>query len=73
MKAVWYERNGAAGADELINYKAEDVPDRVREISGGRGVDRIVEVDIAGNAALVPKIIAQGGLCAAYGSNHSGS
>ena len=34
----------------------------------GRGVDRIVEVDIAGNATLVPKIIAQGGLCAAYGS-----
>ena len=59
----------AAGADEVINYKADAVPDRVREITGGRGVDRIVEVDIAGNATLVPKIIAQGGLCAAYGSN----
>ena len=59
----------AAGADEVINYKADAVPDRVRKITGGRGVDRIVEVDIAGNATLVPKIIAQGGLCAAYGSN----
>ena len=63
------EHAKAAGADEVINYKADAVPDRVREITGGRGVDRIVEVDIAGNATLVPKIIAQGGLCAAYGSN----
>jgi NADPH2:quinone reductase len=43
--------------------------DRVRKITGGGGVDRIVEVDIAGSATLVPKIIAQDGLCAAYGSN----
>ena len=63
------EHAKAAGADEVINYKADAVPDRVREITRGRGVDRIVEVDIAGNAMLVPKIIAQGGLCAAYGSN----
>src|SRR3954454_6035536 len=51
----------AAGADEVINYKADAVPDRVRKITRGRGV----EVDIAGNATIVPKIIAQGGLCAA--------
>ena len=59
----------AAGADEIINYKTEAVPDRVREITGGRGVDRVVEVDIAGNAHLLPKIIGQDGLCVAYGSN----
>jgi NADPH2:quinone reductase len=59
----------AAGADEVINYREDDVPDRVREITGGRGVDRVVEVDIAANATLIPKIIAQDGLCAAYGSN----
>jgi NADPH2:quinone reductase len=59
----------AAGADEIINYKTEAVPDCVREITGGRGVDRVVEVDIAGNAHLLPKIIGQDGLCVAYGSN----
>jgi NADPH:quinone reductase len=59
----------AAGADEIINYKTEAVPDRVREITGGRGVDRVVEVDIAGNAHLLPEIIGQDGLCVAYGSN----
>jgi NADPH:quinone reductase len=59
----------AAGADEIINYKTEAVPDRVREITEGRGVDRVVEVDIAGNAHLLPKVIGQDGLCVAYGSN----
>ena len=63
------EQTKAAGADEIINYKTEAVPDRVREITRGRSVDRVVEVDIAGNASLVPKIIAKDGLCAAYGSN----
>ena len=59
----------AAGADEIINYKTESVPDRVWEITRGRGVDRVAEVDVAGNAALIPRIIARDGLCAAYGSN----
>lgn len=63
------EHARAAGADEIIDYRTESVPDRVREMTNGRGVDRVVEVDIAGNASLLPKIIAPGGLCAVYGSN----
>jgi NADPH2:quinone reductase len=59
----------AAGADAIINYRTQSVPDRVREITGRRGVDRVVEVDIAGNASVLPQIIAPGGVCAAYGSN----
>ena len=58
-----------AGADETIDYRSESVPDRVRAVTGGRGVDRVVEVDIAGNAAALPQIVAPGGLCVAYGSN----
>ncbi|MDP8917828.1 MAG: zinc-binding dehydrogenase, partial [Pseudomonadota bacterium] len=46
----------AAGADAVINYRTEAVPDRVREITGGHGIDRVVEVDIAGNGSLLPKI-----------------
>jgi NADPH:quinone reductase len=63
------EHARAAGADEVINYRAESVPDRVREITGGHGIDRVVEVDMAGNASLLPKIVAANGLCVAYGSN----
>lgn len=58
-----------AGADAVIDYRTEPVAERVRAITGGRGVDRVVEVDIAGNATLLPQIIAQDGLCVAYGSN----
>jgi NADPH2:quinone reductase len=63
------EHARAAGADVVINYRTESVPDRVRELTDGHGIDRVVEVDIAGNASLLPKIVAPGGLCAAYGSN----
>jgi NADPH2:quinone reductase len=63
------EHARTAGADAVINYRTESVPEQVREITGGHGIDRVVEVDIAGNASLLPKIIAPGGLCVAYGSN----
>jgi NADPH2:quinone reductase len=63
------EHARAAGADEVIDYKTESVAERVKALTGGRGVDRIVEVDIAGNAGLVPEIVARDGLCVVYGAN----
>src|SRR3546814_4690310 len=39
----------AGGADHVIDYRREDVTGRVREITGGAGVDRIVEVDFGAN------------------------
>ena len=59
----------AAGADHVVNYKTENVADRIKEITSGKGVERIVEVDAAGNAKLYPAILADHGLVAAYGSN----
>jgi len=59
----------AAGADEIIDYKAENVTERIKTLTRGHGVDRLVEVDIAGNASLYSTIMARDGVISAYGSN----
>jgi NADPH:quinone reductase len=56
------------GADHAIDYRTENVPDRIKDITHGRGVDRVIEVDGAANAAVLPSLIARGGLCVLYGS-----
>ena len=56
------QRLRALGADEVIDYRASpDWGDQVRALTGGRGVDRVVEV--GGPAALAQsvKAIAYGG------------
>ena len=58
----------AAGADVAIDYRQDDVPSRVREATAGHGIDRIVEVDIAANAALDLQLLRRGGECVVYGS-----
>ena len=40
-----------AGAEEWINYRDTDVAEAVMEMTGGEGVDRIVEVDFGANQA----------------------
>jgi NADPH2:quinone reductase len=60
-----------AGADAVIDYRSEDVAARVQALTGGRGVDRVIEVDLAANAALLPNIIARDGLCVCYGSGRA--
>jgi len=42
-------RARAGGADHVINYRTEDVAARVRDITGGEGVDHVVDVDFGGN------------------------
>jgi NADPH2:quinone reductase len=59
----------AAGADATINYRSEDVVERIKDLTGGHGVDRIVDLDISSYGMLIPDIIARDGLVAAYGSN----
>ena len=56
------------GADDVVNYRNEDVIARVMALTDGRGVDRIVEVDAAANAALYPAALARDGIGAIYGS-----
>lgn len=57
-----------AGADEVLNYRTEDVPARVRELTGGVGVDRIVEVDLGANLAQDIASVRADGLIVPYGS-----
>jgi NADPH2:quinone reductase len=46
----------AAGADHVIDYKHEEVGERVMAITGGRGVDAVIELDLAANAKLLPGV-----------------
>ena len=46
-----------AGADEIINYRTEDVAERVKALTGGRGVDVVIEMDLSGDANLYPSIL----------------
>ena len=59
----------AAGADACVNYREEDVVGRIAALTGGAGVDRVVEVDLAGNGRLLHQICAHGAIVAGYGSN----
>ena len=58
----------AAGADEVVFYRDEPVRERVAELTHGRGVDRLIELDIAANGAVDLEVLATGGECVVYGS-----
>jgi NADPH2:quinone reductase len=58
----------AAGADVVIDYKREDVAARVMDATGGVGADRIVEVDVAANAAIDSACVRRDGQWVVYGS-----
>lgn len=57
-----------AGADATIDYRSEDVAARVKALTGGAGVDRVVEVDVAANAMRDVGALRPGGRCVVYGS-----
>lgn len=58
----------AAGADAAIDYRREDLAARVRALTDGRGVDRVIEVDIAANGARYGELLRAGGEAMVYGS-----
>lgn len=57
-----------AGADHVIDYRREDVVAQVRAIAPG-GVNTIVEVSPAVNAALDAEVLARHGSVAVYANN----
>jgi NADPH2:quinone reductase len=61
-------RAQADGAAHTINYKTEDVVARIKEITDGQGVDRVVEVELGGNIKTTTRVIKTGAVIAAYAS-----
>ena len=43
-----------AGADHTIDYKRENVGERIMALTGKAGVDAVIEMDLAANAKLYP-------------------
>lgn len=56
------------GADEAIDYRREDVGARVMELTERRGVDAVIEVDLAANAKLIPGLLRPKGSVIVYGT-----
>jgi NADPH2:quinone reductase len=58
----------AAGADHTVDYKRENVGERVAAITDKAGVDAIIELDLAANAALIPAVLRPKGTVVVYGT-----
>jgi NADPH2:quinone reductase len=57
-----------AGADHIIDYKCENVGERVMALTGKAGVDAVVEMDLAANAKLYPSMLRPRGTVEVYGT-----
>src|SRR5882724_905076 len=57
-----------AGADHTIDYKRENVGERVMALTKG-GVDAVVELDLTANAALLPSVVRPYGTVVVYGTS----
>ncbi len=55
-------------AGDWVNYRDTDVAEAVMDMTGGAGVDRIVEVDFAANQEASLALIKPGGTIASYAS-----
>jgi NADPH:quinone reductase len=71
--AVRKDHAMSAGASETIDYLSEDVAARIGELTGGKGVDGIIDMDLSSTARLLSKnVLAQHGKHVCYGSNNPG-
>jgi len=58
----------AAGADDVIDFRADDVSARIAELTNGKGADRLLEPHFAKNAPLFPKMVGKRGKVIVYGA-----
>jgi NADPH:quinone reductase len=59
----------AAGAAHTVNYKQENLAERIMALTDGRGVDHMTDMDMSSHLPLYPQLVAIGGSIAVYGSN----
>ena len=57
-----------AGADSVLNYRTDDVPQRVLELTNGAGVERVIDVEFGANLVTTLKLIRTNGVIATYSS-----
>ncbi|MDP2358397.1 MAG: NADPH:quinone reductase [Beijerinckiaceae bacterium] len=57
------------GADVVLERADPDLARKLLNETGGRGVDRIVEIDLPGNILFNESVLADGGSIATYGSS----
>ena len=61
----------AAGAGHTINYREENTAERIFDLTGGDGVDLVVEVDMAANFAVSQQALKRSGVLAVYAAGSS--
>ncbi len=58
-----------AGADHTVDYKRENLVDRVMAITNKAGVDAVIEMDFSGNAKLMPSVLHPRSTIVVYGNS----
>ncbi len=62
-----------SGATEVLDYRQADTPRQIRDLTGGAGVDVVIDMDFSGTAAWLPQgILRPHGHLVCYGSNQPG-
>jgi len=56
-----------AGADEVINYRNENVGERIKALTDGHGVDALIELDVAANGKDYPNVLRPHATVVVYG------
>lgn len=57
-----------AGAAHVVDYRRGPVVEAVMDLTGGHGVDHVVEVDFGANVEIVGAVLKRGGSVATYSS-----
>jgi len=63
------EEARAAGADAVVNYREPDAADRILAATGGKGVDRIVEVGFGANMPVTERVLNTNGSMSVYAAD----
>ena len=57
------------GAHHAVDYRTGDPAAQIFDLTGGHGIDHLVDVDTTGNARLIADVMAMGGRAVSYGSS----